>query len=174
MTSLEMIGFCGVDCSVCSDYISEICPGCRKSAGTSSEECPLVTCCLENNSLVCGQCRKFPCDNICGFFEESESHMEAKNRNEEIMAELRFRPGDKVQHFKRETLDQEDLDKGVYLYEIVGFAVHSETREDLMVYRALYGDRRLFVRPLEMFLEEVDREKYPDIRQRYRFELFKK
>ncbi len=41
-------------------------------------------------------------------------------------------------------------------YEVVGLARHSETLEDLVVYRALYGERGLWVRPLGMFLEEVD------------------
>ena len=58
----------------------------------------------------------------------------------------------------------------MYLYEIVGLAVHSETREEMMIYRALYGDRRTYARPLDMFISKVDREKYPDIRQEYRFE----
>ena len=79
-----------------------------------------------------------------------------------------FRRGDIVRHFKRETV-KEDSDK--YLYMIVGEATHSETRERMMVYAALYGDGGLFVRPLDMFLSEVDREKYPEIRQKYRFEL---
>lgn len=59
--------------------------------------------------------------------------------------------------------------KGKYYY-VEGVATHSETREQLVVYRALYGDRQLYVRPLEMFLSPVDREKYPDVKQVYRFE----
>ncbi|MCE9591450.1 MAG: DUF1653 domain-containing protein [Planctomycetes bacterium] len=40
-------------------------------------------------------------------------------------------------------------------YEVVGVARHSETMESLVVYRALYGERGLWVRPLPMFVEEV-------------------
>ena len=56
-------------------------------------------------------------------------------------------------------------------YELLGIARHSETMEEMVVYRALYGENGLWVRPLEMFLEPVDREKYPDCPQTYRFEL---
>ena len=87
--------------------------------------------------------------------------------------ENRFRPGDIVQHFKRETLSDADREANKYLYEIVGVAVHSETREPMMVYRALYDDKGMYVRPLDMFLSEVDREKYPDIKQKYRFDFVK-
>ena len=60
--------------------------------------------------------------------------------------------------------------KGDY-YLLVDVAKHSETGEDYVVYRKLYEDCALWVRPLEMFLEEVDHEKYPKVEQQYRFQL---
>ena len=60
--------------------------------------------------------------------------------------------------------------KGNY-YLVEAIAVNSETGEEMVVYRKLYGDGGLWVRPLKMFTEEVDREKYPDADQRFRFEL---
>ncbi len=55
-------------------------------------------------------------------------------------------------------------------YYVEDVATHSETGDAYVVYRQLYGERRLFVRPLGMFLSEVDREKYPLATQKYRFE----
>ena len=70
----------------------------------------------------------------------------------------RMQPGDIVRHFKGNR------------YEILYFAHDSETREEVVVYRALYGERGVWVRPKEMFFSPVDREKYPDAPQTYRFE----
>ena len=78
--------------------------------------------------------------------------------------------GDIVRHFKYETLSEQEKQENKYTYVIRGFARHTETEEELVVYQALYGDFGTYARPKTMFLSKVDREKYPDIKQRYRFE----
>lgn len=56
-------------------------------------------------------------------------------------------------------------------YLVENLAIHSETLEKYVVYRALYGERQLYIRPYDMFVEEVDKLKYPNVKQKYRFEL---
>ena len=74
-------------------------------------------------------------------------------------------------------MDRELKIHGVYKhfkgdsYIIEDVATHSETREKYVVYRALYGDNELYIRPYNMFMSEVDNNKYPEVKQKYRFEL---
>ena len=75
--------------------------------------------------------------------------------------------GDIVQHFKREWVSAETSE---YLYKVLAFAQHTETGERLVIYQALYSPFKVCARPYTMFMSEVDREKYPDIKQQYRFE----
>ncbi len=82
--------------------------------------------------------------------------------------ERNFQTGDTVRHFKRELVDPNTQE---YLYKIITVAEHTETHEKLMVYQALYAPFKICARPYEMFMSEVDREKYPDIKQKFRFEL---
>ena len=56
------------------------------------------------------------------------------------------------------------------LYWIVTIAQHTETGEQMVVYQAMYGEEGYYVRPLDMFMSEVDREKYPDVETKWRFE----
>ena len=77
-------------------------------------------------------------------------------------------PGVTVRHFKWETITKEQREQKYYLYKIIGYAKHTETKEELVIYQALYESQAMYARPIEMFMSEVDHEKYPDIKQPYR------
>ena len=80
-----------------------------------------------------------------------------------------IKQGDIVQYFKRETINTASS-PNEYLYKILCIAKHTEKDEYMVVYQALYGQFEIYARPYDMFMSEVDHEKYPDIKQKYRFE----
>ena len=92
-----------------------------------------------------------------------------------------FKNGDIVQHFKREWIEDK-LNDARYLYKYLGEARYSEDKsQKFVMYMALYNDPEndiklfdCFVRPYDMFYSEVDKVKYPNASQKYRFEMYSK
>jgi hypothetical protein len=68
------------------------------------------------------------------------------------------RPQEVYRHFKGNT------------YQIITIARHSESGEKMVVYQQLYSPYEVYVRPLEMFMSKIDTNKYPNEKQKYRFE----
>ena len=84
MNNPEILGFCGVDCSGCSDFALGKCPSCRKTEWTEDDICRPVQCCREKEIDLCGQCAGFPCGMMAEFYEESDSHSQAGERMRKI------------------------------------------------------------------------------------------
>ena len=87
--------------------------------------------------------------------------------------EQRIKAGDIVKHFKRELMaEASDMkDNLSYLYEVISIdGLDTETQARVVIYRALYGERRFFVRPYDDFMGKTDHKKYPQANQKYRFE----
>lgn len=98
---------------------------------------------------------------------DAPERMEKKKNAGTSSLKRDIRTGDIVKHFKREWEPQESTK---YLYKVLAVAEHTETGEMLVVYQALYAPFKICARPYEMFMGEVDREKYPQVKQCYRFE----
>lgn len=104
---------------------------------------------------------------------EKEEYIELGTKNTEPELQLEegterdIYEGDIVRHFKREWVSQETSE---YLYKVLAFASHTETGERLVIYQALYAPFKICARPYSMFMSEVDHEKYPEVRQKFRFE----
>lgn len=72
--------------------------------------------------------------------------------------EREIKAGMKVRHFKG------------FISEVIAVAMHTETEEKLVIYKHI-NEEQVYARPLSMFNSFVDREKYPDVKQKYRFEI---
>lgn len=92
-----------------------------------------------------------------------------------------FKKGTIVKHFKRNLFykkfpNQKDSEefRNMYLYKIICTGTNTETGERMMVYQAMYDDLKVWIRPYDMFVSKVDKTKYPDVTQEYRFEPYEK
>lgn len=83
-----------------------------------------------------------------------------------------FKSGDIIRHFKRDFCSEEEKSRNIYLYRVIGIAIHTETHEEMLVYQALSCPFKTFVRPLSMALEKTPKDNYPAAKQEYRLEAY--
>ena len=84
---------------------------------------------------------------------------------------MRFKVGDIVRHFKFEECYPSKQSQNWYTYIIEGFATDTETLQTMVVYRALYDEFKLWVRPLSDFDSPVDKERFPHVKQKMKYEV---
>ena len=84
-----------------------------------------------------------------------------------------FREGDIIRHFKRDMVSDEAKEQNMYLYKVLAVGMHTETKERMLVYQALYYPFGVFIRPLDMAMEEIFPDQYPYIPnlQKHRLEV---
>lgn len=70
----DTLGYCGVDCSACDDFLQHNCLGCRRTDWAEGDLCAPIACCTSQGIRCCGECADFPCGMMDGFYQESESH----------------------------------------------------------------------------------------------------
>lgn len=88
--------------------------------------------------------------------EKMDSRIEKQELTESYREKMK---GKKYRHFKGG------------LYEVIDIAIHSENEEQIVIYKSCDNPSFIWARPLNMFISEVDRDKYPDVKQKMRFEL---
>lgn len=88
------------------------------------------------------------------------------------MVESKFKPGQLLRHFKRDFISEEERKQNKYLYQVIGIAIHSETKEPMLIYQGLYAPFEMYARPLAMAEEKTDKVKYPEARQEYRLQIW--
>ena len=89
-----------------------------------------------------------------------------------MMKNRDLREGDIVKHFKREGLTAEEKATNMYLYKVLSFGYDTDSGKYMATYMALYGGFKTYIRPYDEFMSEVDTAKYPNINQKYRFEVY--